>query len=367
MVTLYKKDSKGNIRVLNYWVESNFLKQSSGLLNGQLIENEKECKGKNIGKVNETSPQQQALFEMESKIREKLQEDYFRTVEEAQNNVVILPMLAKNFQDEEHKIDWNDCYIQPKLDGQRCLAICTKEGNVTLISRDGIDIQKTHGSMQHVINDLTTIKEDVILDGELYIHSTEDNFQDVMKAIKKYREGISETVKYYVYDMISDKPFRLRKIRGYIKGLFSCQEVPTYYIKNRQDLEIRHIGNLVDGYEGSIIRWGKEGYKMNSRSSNLLKYKNFQDSDYLIIDVVPADNRPDWGMVVCKYEDRTFPATPQMSHEERKNILLNKADFIGQTAVIKHFGFTDAGLPRFPIFKGIRLDNIKFLEDNQNE
>lgn len=360
MITLYKKDNKGNIRVLNYWTEKHFFKQSSGLLNGQLIQNEKECRGKNIGKTNETSPEQQALLEMESKIREKLQEDYFRTVEEAQKNVVILPMLAKNFQDEVHKIDWNNCYIQPKLDGQRCLAMCTKEGSVTLISRDGIDIQKTHGSMQHIINDLTTIKEDVILDGELYIHSIKDNFQDVMKAIKKYREGISEKVEYHVYDMISDKPFRLRNIDKYIKNLSTCKKVPTLKIINKFDLEIRHIGNLAGGYEGSIIRWGEEGYKMNNRSSNLLKYKNFQDSDYLITDVVPADNRPDWGMVVCKCGDKTFPATPQMSHEERKNILLNKADYIGQTAVIKHFGFTDAGLPRFPIFKSIRLDNIKF-------
>lgn len=356
--TIYKKDSKGKCRIIEFWCENDKFIQLAGIKDGKLVENIKVCKPKNVGKSNETTANQQAILEMESKIREKLQEDYFTTEKEAMNSVVILPMLAKKFEDEEHKIDWNNCFIQPKLDGQRCLAICTKEGGVTLLSRDGIDIQKTHGSVQHIIDDLSTIKEDVILDGELYIHSTEDNFQDVMKAIKKYRKGISETVKYYVYDMVSDKPFRLRKIRHYIKELFSCQEVSTYEIKNKQGLELWHEANLASDYEGSIIRWGNEGYKLNGRSSNLLKYKNFQDSDYVIVNVVPAENRPEWGMIVCKHGNETFPATPKMSHEERKNILVNKEKYIGKTAVIKHFGFTDSGLPRFPIYKGYRLDNL---------
>jgi DNA ligase-1 len=358
MTTLYKKDSKGKCRIINFWTENDKFCQSSGVKDGLLVPNVKICKGKNIGKTNETTPEQQAVFEMESKIREKLQEDYFRTEQEAMNSVVILPMLAKKFEDEEHKIDWNNCFIQPKLDGQRCLAICTKEGNVTLLSRDGIDIQKAHGSMRHIINDLATIKEDVILDGELYIHSTEDNFQDVMKAIKKYRPGVSELVKYYVYDKISSNPFKERIVRGYIKNLLSCVEVSTYNIYNKENLLKYHNMFLKEGYEGSIIRWGNEGYKLNGRSFNLLKYKNFQDSDYLIVDVIPAENRPEWGMIVCQSEYGTFDATPKMNHDKKKEILLNKEEYIGQTAVIKHFGYTESGLPRFPIFLGVRNDNL---------
>lgn len=358
MITLYKKDSKGKCRIINFWTEGDKFCQSAGLKDGLLVPNTKVCKGKNIGKANETTSEQQAILEMDSKIREKLQEDYFRTEQEAMNSVVILPMLAKKFEEEEHKIDWSNCYIQPKLDGQRCLAICTKEGNVTLLSRDGVDIQKTHGSMQHIIDDLSIIKQDIILDGELYVHSTEDNFQDIMKAIKKYRPGISELVKYHVYDRISLNPFKERTVREYIKNLSSCVEVSTYESLNKDMMLKYHEIFLKEGYEGSIIRWGNEGYKMNGRSSNLLKYKDFQDSDYLIVDVIPADARPEWGMIVCKCGDQIFPATPKMNHDKKKEILLNKKDYIGQTAVIKHFGFTESGLPRFPIFLGIRNDNL---------
>lgn len=357
-ITLYKKDSKGKCRIINFWTENNKFCQSSGVKDGLLVPNVKICKGKNIGKTNETTPEQQAILDMESKIREKLQEDYFKTEKEAMNSVVILPMLAKKFEDEEHKIDWEHCFIQPKLDGQRCLAVCTKDGGVTLLSRDGVDIQKAHGSMQHIINDLSTIKQDVILDGELYIHSTEDNFQDVMKAIKKYRQGVSEIVKYHIYDKISTNSFKNRTVRSYIKNLPSCVEVSTYHIYNKENLLKYHDMFLKEGYEGSIIRWGSEGYKMNSRSSNLLKYKDFQDSDYLIVDVIPAENRPEWGMVVCQFNNETFPATAKMTHDNKKELLLNKKEYIGKTAVIKHFGFTESGLPRFPIYKGYRLDNL---------
>lgn len=133
--------------------------------------------------------------------------------------------------------------------------------------------------------------------------------------------------------------------------------VQTYKISSKKEMQEYHEIFLKDSYEGSIIRVNGL-YKLNGRSSSLLKYKDFQDDDYLIIDVIPADARPEWGMVVCKCGNQTFPATPKMSHEKRKEILLNKEDYIGKTAVIKHFGFTDSGLPRFPIYKGYRLDNL---------
>jgi DNA ligase-1 len=317
----------------------------------------KVCKPKNTSKSNATTGEEQAILDMVSKIREKLQEDYFKTEKEAMNSTVILPMLAKKFEDEESKIDWSNCYIQPKLDGQRALNKCTEEDNSILLSRDGIDIQKSHGSMQHIIDEFSKVKHNIIYDGELYCHSKEDNFQDIIKAIKKYRLGVSELVKHYIYDVVSDKSFKERFIDLEINNPV-CVKVSTYKISSKEEMIKYHEQFLKEGYEGSIIRWGNEGYKLNGRSSNLLKYKDFQDSDYLIIDVIPAENRPEWGMIVCQSNYGTFDATPKMSHDKKKEILLNKEEYIGQTAVIKHFSYTESGLPRFPIFLGIRNDNL---------
>lgn len=60
--------------------------------------------GKNIGKLNETSPEEQAILEANAKIVKKLDEGYFKSIEEANNGDVILPMLAKDFKIEEHKV-----------------------------------------------------------------------------------------------------------------------------------------------------------------------------------------------------------------------------------------------------------------------
>ncbi len=354
MRILYKKDSKCKIRVIKFWCENDFFYTESGMLDGKLIQNVTKCTPKNVGKSNETTSEEQAILEMSSKIREKLQEDYFESLEEAKDTQVILPMLAKSYADEKHKIDWSNCYIQPKLDGMRCLAIIKANESVKLISRDGVDIQLQHNSMQHIINDLQTIKEDVILDGELYAHGL--SFQDNMKLIKKLRPETSILIKFHVYDLINNEPFWNRKIRCYVKGLFSCAEVSTYQIKNEQELLKYHIANIYDGYEGSIIRWGVKGYKINSRSSNLLKYKDFKDLDAKIVDIIPTENRPEWGIVLCEYNGKQFKATPKMSQEDKIHLLKNKSDYIGKTCIITYFEFTDDNIPRFPIYKGVRLD-----------
>jgi len=114
---LYKKDSLGKLRSLEIIAEGNTMKQISGLLDGKKVEHSSDKKGTNIGRANERSPEQQAIFEANAKIKEKLRTGYFKTKEEALNNEVIKPMLAKKFEDVEDKIDWNNAYAQGKYDG----------------------------------------------------------------------------------------------------------------------------------------------------------------------------------------------------------------------------------------------------------
>ena len=52
----------------------------------------------------------------------------------------------------------------------------------------------------HILEAASKLQGDIILDGELYRENTD--FQDIMKAIKKYRKGISESIKFYCYDTI---------------------------------------------------------------------------------------------------------------------------------------------------------------------
>jgi len=355
---IYKKDSSGKIRVLHVYTEGADLIQESGVLDGALVEHRNTCVGKNIGRSNETTPEQQAQAEAKSKIDTKMTTGYFNTIEDAEEKggaATMLPMLAKPYDTVAKKIDWTKAvFLQPKLDGMRCLAI-VKDGAVNLISRKGKPIE----TVNHIIATIEKIGlENAVLDGELYAHGK--TFQENMRIIKKYREGETEAVCFNIYDVIEDKPYeaRYRAISLFcqVANTPTLSLVDCYKITAEDQISEWHGKFLEDGYEGSIIRHGLDGYAVNKRASQLLKYKDFIDIACEVIDVVPSDKNPEQGVVHCKNDVGTFGCGMKFSHAEREDILTNKSDYIGQTAEIRFFEYTDDGLPRFPVCVGFRLD-----------
>lgn len=367
---IYKKDSKNKIRVLHVYTDGADLIQESGLVEGKLIPHKSTCTGKNIGKSNETTPAEQAVSEAISKIETKMTEGYFNSIEDAENmggDKVILPMLAKSYEKEIEKIDWQKAvFIQPKLDGMRCLAV-VKAGTVTLISRTG----KIIDTVPHINQNLMELSKeiDIVLDGELYAHGK--TFQENMRLLKKNRGVETEEVHYHVYDTISEESYTTRNelLQNAVKYLEeniaplsnSIELVETAIIRDVSQIKDFHGLFLGQGYEGSIIRHGSDGYDINKRSSSLLKVKDFIDKAYPIIDVVPSERRPEQGVIVCEIPslniyNQTFHANLKFSHAEREYILSNKEKYIGQMAEIRFFEFTEDRIPRFPVCVGFRLD-----------
>jgi DNA ligase-1 len=366
---IYKKDSKDKIRVLHVYTDGADLVQESGLLDGKLVTHSSTCTGKNIGRSNETTPEEQAISEAISKIETKMTEGYFESAEDAEEkggNKVILPMLAKSYEKEIEKVNWKKAvFIQPKLDGMRCLAIL-KDGEVTLISRKG----KIIDTVPHINNALVELSNttDVVLDGELYAHGK--TFQENMRLLKKNRGSETEEIIYHVYDTVSDQSYinRYDIIKNIVEQLevnafetLKVELVSTAFIDNVNKVKDFHSLFLGQGYEGSIIRHGSSGYDINKRSSSLLKVKDFIDQAYPIVDVVPSERRPEQGVIVCEVMSgnvypKIFHANLKFSHAEREEILKNKDKYIGQMAEIRFFEFTEDRIPRFPVCVGFRLD-----------
>jgi DNA ligase 1 len=344
---IYKKDTKGKIRSLEIFSSGVDLIQISGLIDGKKVEHSKARKGKNIGKSNETTPEQQAAKEAIAKIDIKLSEGYFKTIEEAEAGKIELPMLAKEYNERKHKIDWSKpVYVQPKLDGIRC-----KAQTNTMMSRKNKPIT----SLPHIIKDINDSCIYDAFDGELYAHGL--NFQENTRLIKKNRPE-SINVKYYVYDiMLSELPFKERYaiLKSTIDGggAYNIQLVPTYRIYSEEDLNRYHKQFLSEGYEGTMVRHGEYGYGFNKRSDSLLKYKDFKDIAVKVIDIIPEDARPTHGKVVCEGD---IIASLKGSHKEREELLTNKESYIGETAEIRFFEYLESGLPRFPVCYGFRLD-----------
>lgn len=346
---LYKKDSKNKIRFLDISTDGSTIVQVSGILDGKHVTNVSQCEAKNIGRSNETTAEKQAEIEAKAKYTKKLKEGYFKSQQEAIDEVVILPMLAKVFSKEEKKITY-PVYAQPKLDGMRGLGDCR---NQTLTSRSGNKIE----TLGHITTELPY--DGVILDGELYAHGL--SFQDNMRLIKKYRPGKTEAVSYHVYDVVSDKPFSERHQLLITICLKNPQLilVPTIVINNKEELINFHAYNISEGYEGTIVRHGSEGYKLNGRSSSLLKLKDFHDLALVLKDVIPSEKRPTHGKPIFEWEgavNNELGAGLSISHEEAEDLLANKAEHIGKTCELRFFEYSDTGVPRHPVMHGFRLD-----------
>ena len=197
---LYKKDSKGKIRFVEIYSNENRVIQKHGIIDGKVVYNESECIGKNIGKSNETTPERQAELEAQSKLLKKLDEGYYKTIDEANNETVVLPMLAKDFKIEEHKVQY-PCFVQKKYDGMRMLAI-KKNGIVKLISRKGKEITTLdHIKVQLEVDSIP----DNIYDGEAYSLEV-GTFQEQMKAIKKESEN-TQKIDFNIYDVVLNIPY----------------------------------------------------------------------------------------------------------------------------------------------------------------
>lgn len=358
--TLYKKDSSGKIRFVTVEANNGEILQDSGVLGSEnIVKHVKAAKPKNIGRANETTAIEQAVLEVESIIKDKLTKGYFLTVEET-DELVILPMLAKDYFKEEKKIVWgvDEVIVQPKLDGMRCLAFVKASGEVKLLSRAGKVIE----NMMHIEKDLSELGVDVILDGELYVHG--EGFQTNMSYVKKYHEGKSERILFNVYDVVDFDKSYLERLEMFTKDTTYVKKMRYDSVYIRDEVKSFFEQYVKEGYEGAMVKLSKSGYKSNARSSELLKYKEFIDIQIPLLDVVPSDARPTHGSPVFfwkgakghKLGDDIMGAGLKMSHEQREDLLLNKQEYIGKMAEIRFFEYSDEGVPRFPVMVGIRQD-----------
>lgn len=325
---LYKRSSTGKVVEWTISVTKNIIKVTYGEVGGKLQSINKTITGKNIGKSNETTDNEQAIIEARSEWQKQLDRKGYS--QESDPTRPISPMLAQDYFKHSHKINW-PCYAQPKLDGFRCLFI-----NGNLISRQN-----------KIITTLDHIKEKIKLpyDGELYSH--ELTFQEIASAIKKVGPN-TKKIKYYVYDLIDKKPFfdRWSQIKN------DVEKVETIIINSESELKKYHDECINKGFEGVMVRHGNAPYE-HKRSYNLLKYKCFNDDEFLIISVREGKSTyKNMAIFTCQIGSKTFEVTAPGTHEDKSFFLRNPP--VGKMLTVKYFGLTDDGLPRFPVAKSLR-------------
>lgn len=318
--------------------------------------------GKNIGKTNETTKEEQAIVEAKAKINNKIKEGY--SIIENTFDVKLKkqrqcpqPMLAKEFQERLRFLNKSDEYFyQPKLDGIRCIANI-KTGK--LYSRKGEEIT-TMGHISSEIIANSHLFSGEWLDGELYIHGV--GFQTLMSVIRSNvnQHQDSGTIEYHVYDYIDEKLSFKDRISNLRKSFDGDSFSKLKLVKTKEvlfnELDAIHDEEATNGYEGIMVRKASSVYE-TKRSSNLLKLKKFIQNEYEISGFSREKHNNTLAALILKTDKGAiFEATPKMSDADklylwnnRETILINK-----MMATVKFQEYTDDMIPRFPVCIGIR-------------
>jgi len=344
--TLYKNTSLGQLQSWQIVVEGNTYYTIEGI--NQLSQSKPTvCVGKNVGRANETTPEEQALLEANSLYQKKLDKGYSEDAPQASK--FFEPMLAFEREKYEKLLFTVPTYVQPKLDGVRAIL---KDGKLT--SRNG----------KQIISCPHLELPNRFLDGELYSHELKEDFNKIISLTRKSKptqedlEESAKIVEYWIYDCPgNDGVFSERFIKEYLylHPNYKFRRVLTDRVYSIEQIEEFHLIYLEQGFEGTMIRLDLGPYE-NKRSKQLLKYKNFKDAEFVILDVEEGlGNRSGMaGKLICLLPNGNKVGVSMTGTQEfMAQVLKDKDKVIGKQATVKFFDWTPDGSLRFPTLKHI--------------
>lgn len=356
--TLYKRTVKDGVQRWNIHVTDDYPPEihiAFGLVGGRSqIQREAIKAGKNAGKKNETTPLEQALAEAEATWVGKIERKHYGKdpdASESQEKRSSAPMLAQSYKKWDkargafvvtshgNKVNWADAYVQPKLDGHR---LCWVDQR--LYSRTGIDVTD---ALPHIVADLLRYFPKLDVDGEVYKHGVP------VTTIGGYisgRKPQAATLQYHIYDHQSRLlPFverfdEVTRVFGNceLDTLKSLVRVETRRVASEAEVYEAQAGYLADGYEGAMLRWGVVPYEAGKRSAHLLKFKVWEDDEFV---VVAAREGRGTAAGQAIFECMTangvgFEVTAPGTHEEKKRFYATRNFWIGKKLTVRYSGLT---------------------------
>lgn len=275
---------------------------------------------------------------------------------------MIQPMLAHKF--DRSRVDFTrPVYIQAKLDGVRC--VFTKYGAFSRNNKRFMNIDHIEKALKPFFAE----QPDVILDGELYNHELKDDFEKIISLVRKQKPTDEDKleaknlVQFHVYDyfdgiVYDDYQTRMQLLAN--AGFYDAQikHVPALLVDSYNYARVQHEEFLSLGYEGSIIRNGDGIYK-HGRSYDLMKFKDFSDTEATIIDYVTGKGKRTGtlGKFIMQDDDGVVFGCPPgkgYSYKDLKIMLKDVDSYIGKRATFTYFQRTKANSYRHPLFKCIR-------------
>jgi DNA ligase 1 len=368
---LYKADSSGSLRIWMIRTEGNEIITEHGQIGGAIQTSKDVIKvGKNIGKKNETSPEQQADAEALSKWEKQKSkkgyvEDKERAAAEENDTQGEECMLAHTYgtlengvfvPDQNKKIKF-PAYVQPKFDGYRCRTKSDK----TLWSRGHKPILQ----MPHVVAAIQKLfpKDSPKLDGELYNHELKEDFEKLSSILRQQKSvhPEHELMQYHVYDV--DEPGlnfeeRHKLLQDMLEGHEILKVVETRMVNNHEEVLAAYEDFIARGYEGLIIR-NIEGEYEGKRSYNLQKLKGFRDREFQITGIKEGKGKlmGHAATFTCLTDEgKEFDVKLEGPTEKLKQHFENHSLWQGKSMTVRHVGWTKKKVPKTATGLRIRED-----------
>ena len=273
-------------------------------------------------------------------------------------------MLAKDItkvKKMDEKVQF-PVYLQPKLDGYRCIAKTNADGEWELFSRNG----KKYENFPKIIKALTEVGDpEIVYDGEIM----SNDFQSMQKsAFAKKRGTTVGDVCLHIFDALQDNEFsrkacyRTFQLRlGDMRIRYANQpleKVETFRCSSWEEVYERHEQFKEAGFEGTIVRLNKP-YEFK-RTDSLMKIKDMLSQDCVVHQIVPGRGKYKnvMGAIKVIQEDgqTLCEVGTGFTDQMREDFKINAEEIEGQTVEIKYQELTPDGVMRFPVFMRFRDD-----------
>ena len=344
--------------------------------------------GKNKGKSNETTVQQQAGLQLEQLYKAQLDSNYVYEddLETLRANPPKNAMLAHPFSKRAHTLPVDaegnfteEVYAQPKLNGIRCETRKTSDTDAQFISRTN----KPFTKFDHLTaNALDILEVGKSLDSELFNKDlifehiasmvNADSDRTVSDEDGNIIHSVDE-VQLHTYDLMGYDDLTFKERYEILEKMSEKFDKHIVLVETVLVKSLSHMKQLFThwrklGYEGLMLRVGSGKYEYSKRSNKLLKYKEMEQAEFRIDHIYAAENDPNKVMFQLWSEEGQAHFDCALKGDKNENLkyLKNPELYIGQYLTVDYQALSQYNMPLFPVGIIVRAGSLvdgKFIPD----
>lgn len=367
------------------------IKTRWGVVDGKMQTTEEVVSsGVNTGRANYRSPREVALQRANRRMQDKLKQGYQGDgdttlgTEEFEQEMPQC-MLAQQYVERVAE-QFESVWVQPKLDGVRCIAdvasktMCSRtRRRFTWMAHIATSFPEVLQTWRGLGDELPFTEGRLYLDGELYLHKRE--FQSIVSIVKREpktddERKAAESMQYHVFDCFVLLPDGRCYSANFEERYSWMEQLRTALASSPSSSHIRFVQAekcalseiekkttkvIEKQYEGVMVRDGKALYRCGCRARGLLKLKRHQDEEFTIIGFEQGKGKETGCVIwVCETPDGTpFSVRPLGTYDDRRDLLRRaeenfEEEFRGRKLTVKFEGTSTEGVPRFPVGIGVR-------------